>query len=49
MKKKIYAIALLALVGVSTVNAQAFKLDKNYVIKTALKVADGTKVTDDNR
>lgn len=32
--KKIYAIALMALAGVTTANAQAFKLEKNYVIYT---------------
>ena len=42
--KKIYAIALMAFVGVASANAQAFKLDKNYVIKTAMKVADGKTV-----
>lgn len=45
--KKIYTLALMALVGVASANAQAFKLDKNYVIKTALKVADGQKVTEE--
>ncbi len=44
--KKIYAIALMAFVGVASANAQAFKLDKNYVIKTALKVTDGKTVVD---
>lgn len=47
--KKIYTLALMALVGVASANAQALKLDKNYVIKTALKVADGQKVTEDNK
>ena len=42
--KKIYAIALMAFVGVASANAQAFKLDKNYVIKTAMKVDDGKTV-----
>ena len=32
--KKIYTLALLAFAGVVTANAQAFKLDKNYVIYT---------------
>ncbi len=44
--KKIYTLALMALVGVASANAQAFKLDKNYVIKTAMKVADDKTVTD---
>lgn len=50
--KKIYAIALMALTGVTTVNAQdakAFKLDKNYVITTAMKVADGQTVDDTHK
>lgn len=44
--KKIYTLAFMALVGVASANAQAFKLDKNYVIKTAMKVADDKTVTD---
>lgn len=40
--KKIFTFAVMALAGVTTANAQAFKLDKNYVVTTALKVADGT-------
>lgn len=47
--KKIYTLALMALVGVASANAQALKLDKNYVIKTALKVADGQTVTEDKK
>jgi len=44
MKKLFYSIALMALMGVTTANAQSFKLDKNYVLTTAMKVADGTVV-----
>lgn len=54
--KKIYAIALMALTGVTTVNAQnatAFKLDKNYIIYTdhngtaGLEVLEGAFLDDD--
>jgi len=45
MKKHFYSIAFMALIGgVTVANAQAFKLDKNYVLTTAMKVADGTTV-----
>lgn len=43
--KKIYTLAFMALAGVATANAQAFKLDKNYVLTTSMKVADGTTVS----
>lgn len=39
--KKIYAIALMALLGATTANAQAFKLDKNYIIYTEHNGTDG--------
>lgn len=47
--KKIYTLALAVLAGVASVNAQSFKLDKNYVLKTSLKVADGTKVDEEHK
>lgn len=43
--KKIYTLALMALAGIASANAQAFKLDKNYVLTTSMKVADGTTVS----
>ena len=43
--KKIYTLAMMALVGVASANAQAFKLDRNYVLTTSMKVADGTTVS----
>ena len=47
--KKIYTLALLAMLGVGTANAQSYKLQNNLVVKTALKVADGQTVTDENK
>ncbi|MCH5311009.1 MAG: hypothetical protein J1E57_03515 [Prevotella sp.] len=42
--KKIYSLALFAFMGAAVANAQAFKLDKNYVLKTCVQVEDGQKV-----
>lgn len=46
--KKFYAIAAMALFGVTvTVNAQALKLENNYVMKTCVKLPDGTTAATD--
>lgn len=41
--KKIYAIALMALAGVTMANAQAFKIENNFVMKTCALLPEGTE------
>lgn len=41
--KKIYVLALMALVGATTVNAQALKIENNFVMKTCAILPEGTE------
>lgn len=41
--KKIYVIALMAMTGVTMANAQALKLENNFVMKTCALLPEGTE------
>lgn len=45
--KKLFTLAIMALVGVTSANAQAFKLENNYVLTTCTLLPDGTVVNSD--
>ena len=45
--KKLFTLAIMALVGVTSANAQAFKLENNYVLTTCTLLPDGTVVNAD--